>query len=927
MLRSLIKKEIETILNKQREYNPLITDEFINSYLEIFESQRSFDEGPGGYSPYGGNQIEKMLGKCTFEKEEFRATKATYTFEYFKLLQNLNHIKIEKTTFNEDGSKNREKRELTQEEKIKIIENVKSKNTITFDAIRKILNLEVNERFNLIDYKSTMEFSDVINKSAEKDRKFKEFESYHKIKTALNRVNKEKINILTEDELDKIGYALTVFKNDDKRIKFIKENNINLTDEEISELLTLNFSKTGNLSIKAMKKIIPFLEQGLTYDKAVDKVYEDFRGTVKTEKKRKLSLNDLEQEISNPVVRRGISQTIKVLNAITLKYNEKYGKPDVVVIELARDIGRNFNDRRNIKKLQEENESRNEKVRKEIIALGKDNPRGQDIVKYKLWQEQDGYCLYSGNKISIEDLFTEMVDVDHIIPYSMCFDDTYSNKVLVYASENRQKGNRVPYKYEKDIGRNLEEYELRINSLIKNPRKKDKLLKQDFTKEDAEGWKERNIEDTSYISKLVYNLIKNNFDFSDNKNFNRKVWTVNGAVTAHVRKRLGIEKIREDGDKHHAVDATVISIITQEMINKITKYYQYKDGKAMSNKGEYYDIYTGEILNSKKYEEENGIYFPEPWYKFTKELEIRTNCLSKERIIECLESEKIFTYENYEDVKPIFISKMPRRKVTGAAHQETIRGFVEKNGIKTITKTELTKLKFDKNGEIEGYPENCIRDDKLLYIALKSRLQKYGGNAEEAFKETFYKPKSDGTNGPIVRKVKIESPSTIGVKFNNNKSFASNGDCIRIDVFYVENDGYYFVPIYVNNTVEDKLPNKACVANKPYSEWKEMKEEDFVFSLYPKDLIYIENNNKVNLYTNKNIKEKQEIEVEKVYLYYVKSGISSASITVQTHDGKFVKESLGIKKLNKIQKCEVDILGNIRKIEHPEKRIPFNIKK
>ena len=85
--RSDLVNEIKLILNKQKELNSKINDEFINKYLDIFESQRSFEEGPGGNSPYGGNQIEKMIGKCTFEKSEPRAVKASYTFEYFKLLQ------------------------------------------------------------------------------------------------------------------------------------------------------------------------------------------------------------------------------------------------------------------------------------------------------------------------------------------------------------------------------------------------------------------------------------------------------------------------------------------------------------------------------------------------------------------------------------------------------------------------------------------------------------------------------------------------------------------------------------------------------------------------------------------------------------------------------------------------------------------------
>lgn len=842
------------------------------------------------------------------------------------LLQTLNHIKIEKTIINENKEKIKEKRVLNKEEKDKIIGLILSKSIVSFNDIRKILNLSNYERFNLVTYKSSIDFSESSNKEVEKERKLKEFESYNKIKTALNHIEKNYIEKISKDDLDVIGYALTIYKNDEKRIQYIKEKS-NLNDEVINELLPLSFSKVGNLSLKAMKNIILELEKGLTYDKAVDSIYKDFRGTVNTDKKAKLKLKDLEQEISNPVVRRGISQSIKVLNAITLKYNEIYGKPDVVVIELAREISKNFQDRNRIKKSQEENMKVNENALR-FVKEYKKNPTGQDIVKYKLWQEQQNICLYSGKNIPIEDLFTEAVDVDHIIPYSMCFDDSYNNKVLVLASENRQKGNRIPYQYEKSMNRNIEEYEIRINNIIKNPRKKQRLLKQNFDKNDVSDWKERNLKDTQYISKIMYNLIRNHLEFSDNNNFERKVWTVNGQITSHIRKRLGIEKVREDGDIHHAIDATVIAVTSQKMINKITKYYQYKEARYMRNDGEYVDIETGEIISAKEYENKNDKYFPEPWEKFRKELDIRVNCSSKERMIECLNSEKIYTYDTEEkinELEPIFVSRMPKRKVTGAAHMETVRGVSkEKNITKSVTKTELTKLKL-KKGEIEGYSEKNKQDDKLLYNALKNQLIKFGGNAEEAFKEDFYKPKSDGTKGPLVKKVKIEEKVTLGVEFNEGKAIAGNGDCVRLDVFYIENDGYYFVPIYVADVVKEKLPNRACVQNKSYEEWKEMKDEDFIFSIYPKDLLHIVGKNKIKL--NPNNKAEKQIEVDEVFAYYVNAGISVAQITIQTHDNKYVQPSLGIKRLKLLEKYEVDILGNYHKVKLPEKRLPFNIKK
>ena len=832
-LRKLLLDEIKQILNKQKELNVNITSDFIDEYINIFTSQRNFDDGPGQPSIYAGNQIEKMLGKCTFEKEENRAAKATYTFEYFKLLQDINHIKIEKHIINETGKKEVLKRPLTEDERNIIINLAKTKVTLTYASLRIALNLAGNERFNMIHYKATNVFSDEINKEAEKERKFKEFESYHKMRVSMDKAEKNYILKLSTDELDVIGTVLTLYKNDNKRIEKLAQ--LNLPENIINEMLKLSFSKVGNLSIKAMKKIIPYLEKGYTYDKAVNEVYEDFRGVVNTEKKKKIALRDLEQELSNPVVKRSVSQAIKVLNAIT----RTYGEPDVINVELARELSKNFADRQNIKKNQENNMQSNEKAKEDILKLGKSNPTGQDIVKYKLWKEQDGTCVYSGKHISIEDLFTEAVDVDHIIPYSMCFDDTYKNKVLVLSSENRQKGNKIPYQYMQEKGRDLDEYEIRVNNIIKNYSKKQRLLKQKFTREDANEWKDRNIQDTQYISRLMYNLIKNHVQFSNNENFERKVFTVNGQITSHIRKRLGINKIRENGDEHHAIDAAIIATVSQGMIQRITKYYQYIDGRYEKNSGEYIDIETGEIITKEQYEAENGSNFPEPWPKFRKELDIRTTCKTKARMEECLLTEKIF-YDDYDDVKPIFISRMPRRKITGQAHLDTIRGLRKSDeGLKTLTKTELTKLKLDKNGEIERYPESQKQDDKLLYNALVEQLRKFGGNGTEAFKKPFYKPKSDGTPGPLVKKVKLEDKTTLAVELNNGKAIAANGDMIRIDVFKVEGEGYYFVPIYVSDTIKNKLPNKASVASKPYAEWKEMQDKDFIFSLYPRDLFYV----------------------------------------------------------------------------------------
>src|SRR5699024_1533309 len=138
--------------------------------------------------------------------------------------------------------------------------------------------------------------------------------------------------------------------------------------------------------------------------------------------------------------------------------------------------------------------SENEKAKLEIQEMGKFNVTGQDIIKYRLWKEQDEICIYSGHKITPDELFTELVDIDHIIPYSISFDDTFNNKVLVLSSENRKKGNRVPLEYLRKNGMHVDEYKLRIETTYikkNNYKKLKKLLVEGITREDIDNFKER----------------------------------------------------------------------------------------------------------------------------------------------------------------------------------------------------------------------------------------------------------------------------------------------------------------------------------------------------------------------------------------------------------------------------------------------------
>lgn len=150
---------------------------------------------------------------------------------------------------------------------------------------------------------------------------------------------------------------------------------------------------------------------------------------------------------------------------------------------------------------------------------------------------------------------------------------------------------------------------------------------------------------------------------------------------------------------------------------------------------------------------------------------------------------------------------------------------------------------------------------------------------------------------------------------------------VRVDVFKVNNDGYYLVPIYVADTLKPILPNKAIVAYKKYDDWPEMKEENFVFSLYPNDLLKITHRKELKFSkVNKASELPSNLFIKEQLTYYKATNISTGAINVITHDNSYKAESLGVKTLFNLEKYQVDVLGNYTKV-NKEVRQPFTRKK
>jgi len=868
--RDMVLDEVQKIFSAQRSFGNKFANESIEEkYVQILASQRSFDDGPGGNSPYAGNLIERMLGNCTFEKEEKRAPKASYSFELSNLLQKINNIRLTEGGF---------AFELTQEQRNKLCGYAHNTEKLTYKKIRKLLDIPITQLFNHVRYdKDKMQEENIL--AQEEKTKFEYLKGFHAMRLALKVIYPERISAITIPQRNEIARIFSLYKNEDKLKTALDATNLETLDKEALINNLGSFSKFGNLSVKALDKIIPHLEKGLTYDKACEAAGYDFKERGGAHKSKTISLKHLAEEtentITSPVARRALSQCAKVINAII---RDEMGdiSPVYINIELAREMAQTYEDRMKQEKSMLENQARNERAKNQIKEYGKFDPKGLDIVKLKLWEEQGGICPYSLKSLAIERLFeVGYAEIDHIIPYSKCFNDGYNNKVLVLAAENQQKGDLLPLQYL--TGKKRDDFKIWVSNQHLPQNKKRALLKEEITAEDEAGFIQRNLTDTQTISSFMYNYLTNFLEFSNFVTGRKKhVTSVNGAVTSQVRKRLGIVKIREDGDKHHAIDAAVIACITQGMIADITAFSKYKEIR-------YKDPATA--LGPDE-------HFPRPYEDFVRDLEGK--------------------------LKDVFVSRAPSRKITGAAHKETIKGMGD-GGKLRISRVSLVDLKLDKNEDIvttkDGKYHNP-NDDLQLYEALKQQLLLHDGDGKRAFESPFEHPRNFGDkdkNGKearrLVKKVKVARENALSTPVRGG--LAMNESMLRIDIFFSEGK-YHIIPIYVPDIIKSYLPNIALSG-------KIMNDIDFVFSLYSNDLVKVISEKPIVFKKERKASNPFDTYTTTETHAYYEYAESDGRITIITHDNSYSYRGV-INNFAMIEKYQVDVLGNILTIGHETRK-------
>ncbi|HPO62406.1 MAG TPA: type II CRISPR RNA-guided endonuclease Cas9 [Candidatus Kapabacteria bacterium] len=740
--RSMYESEFELIWEKQKEFYPeLLSDK--NKL--IVKNKNVFFQRPL-------KSQKKLIGKCIFEKDKRRANLSSFESQEARMLQQVNNLKIIS-----DMRRTDEEQALTKNERDKLLDYLYNHESFKFDKnlkeFKKLLSIGQSERIKL---------------NLEHQGKLDGMKSLFKIKEAFGEKFDDIYN--NKNKLHVIWNTLN-FAEDEAWLKEYAVKRWNLNETQAEKFAKINLEVGyASLSLKALNKILPFLRDGYLYNEACD--LAGYNHSLADEIIKKTDLLPKIPKIANPIVMSSLYQMRNVVNNLI----SKYGKPDTIRVEMARDLKLPKDKRVEIQKSNKERENDYNKIREILISeMSVPNPKRDDILKYKLWQECKETCPYTGKSIAANQLFGKhpSFQIEHILPYSRTLDDSYMNKTLCYVEENIEKGNRTPYEfysYKKD------EYD-KIKDRIKGfPKFSDSKIKRFYTNDIEEFYKiegdsdfiSRQLNDTRYISKAAKNILKYICD---------DVCVTKGEATAKLRYFWGLSNLLKNKDekevenenieqeteekqngkkirtdhRHHAIDATVIACTTRSFLQRLSTYHGVVG---------YIDRENDAIRER----------FQNPWNNFRSDLE--------------------------KAIQNIIISHRFKNKVTGGLHEET---YYSK--LYDINKNERTnekgiplyairkKLENLTAKEIKNIVDPVINELITNFLVSKGiDINKSNKIPVNTFSETLFAPSKNPEIKVPIKRVRVAVPSTSMIKLKDYNVWVEPGSNHHI-VIYSDDKG------------------------------------------------------------------------------------------------------------------------------------------
>jgi len=476
----------------------------------------------------------------------------------------------------------------------------------------------------------------------------------------------------------------------------------------------------GNLSAKAIRNIYPFIQEQVYSEACNSAGYRHSASSLTKEEIENKPLKDKleilpKNSLRNPVVEKILNQMVNVINAIIA--DPALGKPDEIRIELARELKKNAKEREEMTANINQATIKHDAIKKILIQeFNVPNPTRNDIIRYKLYEELkfNGYKdLYTNQYIQKEQIFSKHYDVDHILPQSRLFDDSFSNKILVPRSVNLYKGNKTGYDYilDKYGKEKLDEYLSRIEILYQENCKnkeegisKAKLKKlQKRETEIGDGFIDRDLRDSQYIAKKARYMLQE---------ICRTVTPTTGSVT---------NRLREDWDLINVMQE--LNFKKYKLIG-LTEMVEKKDGSLKE-----------QITNWSKRNDHRHHAMDALTVAFTKHSHIqylnnlnarnREDKLGKE-VFRIEQKETYLTIDNSGNKKRKFKSPLPNFREEAKNHLENIL-ISQKAKNKVVTKNKnRTKSSKGEKQKVELTPRGQLHKETIY-----GRLKQYQTSIEK----------------------------------------------------------------------------------------------------------------------------------------------------------------------------------------------------
>ena len=549
------------------------------------------------------------------------APRTSPLFQACKIWESINNLNI--------NNKVNDTLHITLEQKQRIYDYMRVNEKLTSKELAKILGVKPTEWFcgkavgkglqGDTTYFTIKKALGDYPKASELLRFNLKYTDGNKVNTETGEITKVVDASFEREPLYQLWHVLYSISDIDELHRLLRSK-FGIEDKAVIEALCqIDFVKAGygNKSSRAMRKILPYLQDGMQYSAAkIAAGYDDITLTKEQNEARQLAEKLLpiqKGELRQPVVEKILNQLVNLVNALMIEY----GRFDEIRVELARELKQNREERESATREIARNQKVNETIAKRIQdEYGLASTRSR-IQKYKMWEESEHICMYCGNAVNVKEFLLGFgVEVEHIIPRSVLFDDSFSNKVCACRACNKEKNNRTAYDYmkSKDEDGKFEAYVARVNDLADryNPKlpipigisksKRNKLLMS--AKDIPSDFIERQLRESQYIAKkakeILQSICHNVYATSGSvTDFIRHIWgwdevlhSLNferyqaAGLTEMVERDVNGEKVKVEcikgwskrmDHRHHAVDALTIACTKQGYIQRINNLNSLKE--------------------------------------------------------------------------------------------------------------------------------------------------------------------------------------------------------------------------------------------------------------------------------------------------------------------------------------------------------------